>query len=705
MGLRTIPRARPEKPCDGDHPELRRSKRSRWRALVLVLVHVAIAAHILHWRATGATVTPVEPSEAMQTLELGYVNAGFILFAALILSTLVFGRFFCGWGCHVVALQDLCGWLLKRFGIRPKPFRSRLLVFVPLFAALYMFVWPSALRIWEGREAPAWTSHLTTEDFWATFPGPGIAVLTLVVCGFLAVLLLGNKGFCTYGCPYGAFFYHADRFAPGKIRVTDACEGCGHCTATCTSNVRVHEEVRTYGMVVDSGCMKCMDCVDVCPKGALYFGFGKPSVAAPRPARLHSARKYDFTAWEELGLAVWFAVGLYAYRGLFESVPFLLSLGLGSITAVVLVFAARLAYAPSVRLQRLQLRTGGKLTRAGLAFGAVAASIVLFLAYASVLQFHVHESNRHLLEAERHFASGNESLAERSARESIRQLEWARGRSPFTVALWEAKLGSMRSFLREDAEAAALFSKALSQDPSIRFARVQLGQLHLKRRSFAEAEREFLEAARRNPGDAQAANLLAQSQTALGKNPEAVETLRRSLARHPRDAIVRMNYGMALSNAGRLSEGLAELKSAARLAPGEPAIRLNLGLALAQDGEPREGAKEIDRAVELAPNLLAAHAARIDLALSMGDTATAVAHATRAKALAPFEPSILSLWTVAIQRAGKLDEEIRRATALQATDNEAGYAAVFLYHRRGDIRTSEALFRRLRARLPALSPP
>ena len=108
----------------------RPSRRGRWRALSLVLVHVAAALHIAHWMATGTTLTPVEPSEAMQTLGQGLVNAGFVLFAMLILSTLLLGRFFCGWGCHVVALQDLCTWMLKRAGIRPKPFRSRLLVFV-----------------------------------------------------------------------------------------------------------------------------------------------------------------------------------------------------------------------------------------------------------------------------------------------------------------------------------------------------------------------------------------------------------------------------------------------------------------------------------------------------------------------------------------------------------------------------------------------
>ena len=104
----------------------RPSRRSRWRALSLVLVYVAAAIHIAQWKLTGKTLSPVEPSEAMQTLGVqALVNAGFVLFVLLILSTLVFGRFFCGWGCHIVALQDMCTWLLRKAGIPSKPFRSR----------------------------------------------------------------------------------------------------------------------------------------------------------------------------------------------------------------------------------------------------------------------------------------------------------------------------------------------------------------------------------------------------------------------------------------------------------------------------------------------------------------------------------------------------------------------------------------------------
>ncbi len=126
---------------------IRKSRRGKWRAAVLIALHVAIAVHITLFVVTGRTLSPVEPSESMYTLELGYVNAGFIFFGVALLSTLVFGRFVCGWGCHIVALQDLCAWIMKKLGVRPRPFRSRLLIWVPLLVALYMFAWPSFKRI------------------------------------------------------------------------------------------------------------------------------------------------------------------------------------------------------------------------------------------------------------------------------------------------------------------------------------------------------------------------------------------------------------------------------------------------------------------------------------------------------------------------------------------------------------------------------
>src|SRR5678809_365508 len=159
---------------------IRESKTSRWRATVLVALSLLMIAHVIQWWLTGRTVSPIEPSETMYTLQNGAINAGFIFFTVAILATLIFGRFVCGWGCHILALQDLCAWLLKKIGLKPKPFRSRLLIFVPLIVALYMFVWPTAYRLVAAPKGepviPQFTNHLVTTEFWATFPPVAVAI-------------------------------------------------------------------------------------------------------------------------------------------------------------------------------------------------------------------------------------------------------------------------------------------------------------------------------------------------------------------------------------------------------------------------------------------------------------------------------------------------------------------------------------------------
>ena len=378
---------------------IRRSKSGKRRAIVLAIVQVLIIAHVIQWYITGKTSTPIEPSEAMEFGKQGVINAGLIFFAVALLSTLVFGRWFCGWGCHIVMLQDLCGWIMKKLGVRPKPFRSRLLLYVPLILGLYMFVWPAFFRWgvlpnWQKlasvfsaipgpRPLPDWPGfsvHLATSEFWQTFPGLFVAVPFLLICGFGAVYFLGAKGFCTYGCPYGGFFAPLDEFAPARIRVTDACEQCGHCTAVCTSNVRVHEEVATYGMVVDPGCMKCLDCVSVCPNDALYFGFGRPAVAKreSKPKKPKKPRKtHDLTMRQELALEAVFLFTFLAVRGLYGLIPMLLAGGIAAIVIFLVWKLWQIIREPSVRFHQFQFKYKGAVRPTGWLY--VAAVVLLML--------------------------------------------------------------------------------------------------------------------------------------------------------------------------------------------------------------------------------------------------------------------------------------------------------------------------------------
>ena len=369
---------------------MKRSRAGRWRAWSLVIVHVLIIGHVLHWLWAGNTLTPVEPSEAMETIRRGEINMGFLFFAAALIATLICGRWVCGWGCHLIAYQDLTLWILKKLHMRPKAFRSRFLVFVPLAAGTYLFLYPLAVRLWfayHGRHVPPLTWHLTRSGFWDTFPGLFFSILSVLVCGIAIIYFLGPKGFCTFACPYGGFFALTDKLAVARIRVTDACRSRGHCTAVCTSNVNVAEEVRLFRMVVDPGCMKCLDCVQTCPNDALYFGFGRPSLGAV-PAEPRKARRYDMGIVAEFVALAIFGAFLTVVWGLYGSFPFLLSLGIAAILTYLVMKGVALFHSPNVMVQRLRLKVAGRVRALGAAYGLGMLAVVGLTIHSGVWQYH-----------------------------------------------------------------------------------------------------------------------------------------------------------------------------------------------------------------------------------------------------------------------------------------------------------------------------
>jgi tetratricopeptide (TPR) repeat protein/ferredoxin len=379
---------------DVKKPDIQHSQTSRWRAIALLILNLLMVAHIIQWRFMGQTISPIEPSESMFTLQNGAINAGFIFFAAAILATMIFGRFVCGWGCHILALQDFCAWLLNKIGLKPKPFRSRLLVYVPIIVAFYMFVFPTAYRYFVKPKneplIPQFTNHLITTEFWATFPPIFVAIPFLFICGFMTVYFLGQKGFCTYACPYGGFFSLADKISPGKIRVTDACNQCGHCTATCTSNVLVHAEVKQYGMVVDTGCMKCMDCISVCPNDALYFGFGKPSIAVSKTI----TKNYSLTWKEEFFAAFVFFVSFLSVWDVYQLVPMLMALGIATVTTFLSTRLLKLFQSADLSFYHFNLKAAGKIKKAGFVFLSLALIWIGLNEHSGWIRYHESAGNR-----------------------------------------------------------------------------------------------------------------------------------------------------------------------------------------------------------------------------------------------------------------------------------------------------------------------
>ena len=79
-------------------------------------------------------------------------------------------------------------------------------------------------------------------------------------------------------------------------------------------------------MVVDPGCMKCMDCITICPNDALYYGF-TPVVSRKRDPVRKPAVTYDLSWGEEFLVLFLFAVCFGVFFQLYQTIPLLMAIG------------------------------------------------------------------------------------------------------------------------------------------------------------------------------------------------------------------------------------------------------------------------------------------------------------------------------------------------------------------------------------------
>lgn len=675
---------------------LAKSKSAPRRAVALILVHVAMAAHFAWWRFKGDVLTPVEPSEAAFTLEQGLVNAGFVFFVSAILLQLVFGRFMCGWACHIVALQDLCSWLLKKAGIRPHPFRSRLLMWAPLVLALYLFVWPTVKReaVWPlaqayapwlldmlGRPVPfpahGFVAHFVTDDFWATFASATVALPMLLVCCGLCVYFLGAKGFCTYGCPYGGFFTPVDRVSPGRIIVDHSkCEGCGHCTAVCTSNVRVHEEIKSHGMVVDPGCMKCLDCVSVCPNGALRYGFALPaalSKGAPAKRKEKPRRVFDLSWGEELALAAAFLGTFWSVRGAYELFPVLFAMGIAGCVSFLVFKAWRTVRGGApVRAMGKQLRRADRVTPMGWGLVVAVVGLLILVAHTGVVTYHIVRGDRLFervaMPKEALLSAGGADVPEERRRGAAEALAYYKVASPISrggIALLpngfvELNVALLHLMVGDAASAEADLRRVLAshgeQDGLVAdIARVMdlQGNADGRRAMVDDAlarRPEFWSVREQRAaewmGAGRAPEVLADADAALAKIEDSWST---RVAR----ARTHMIAAWALGAMGRNDEVFERLRTAAEIAPRHSAARAGLAMAYAQiKGDPARAVDEMRAAVSHEPGSAERRFLLGRMLLERGQAAEALEHFRVARAASNDDPRLVDAVRQMLEQSG-----------------------------------------------------
>lgn len=221
---------------------------------------------------------------------------------ALLVLTLVFGRFFCGYICPLGTLIDFSDFLIhgkkhKKETVEPKPNR-RIKYYVltgALFASLLganflAFLSPMSIAprsftlvlfppvIWLMNGAVDLVRPILLAigldtfaqvNFQRYFFSTGIASFFLLA-GIIVANFWRKRFWCRYLCPTGAFLSLFSRFGIIKRKVNDPlCTDCKLCAAKCDMRAVDLNPRHT----VLSECTLCGDCIDGCKKNGVTVGF------------------------------------------------------------------------------------------------------------------------------------------------------------------------------------------------------------------------------------------------------------------------------------------------------------------------------------------------------------------------------------------------------------------------------------------------
>ncbi len=211
----------------------------------------------------------------------GIVSGSLVVFGALFVGSLLFGRLWCGWACPAGALQEPLlvvngGRVGRRAGL------VKWIIWVP---------WVTAIV---AGAVSAGGFH-SIDPFLGTTGGISVAgsadspVLAAYAIYFIVVLLFfglavvqGRRGGCHAVC-WMAPFMIAGRALRNRLGAWPslrlkadpaACTDCGACTRACPMGIDVDELARK-GSMEHHECILCGSCVDGCPRSVIRFSFSR----------------------------------------------------------------------------------------------------------------------------------------------------------------------------------------------------------------------------------------------------------------------------------------------------------------------------------------------------------------------------------------------------------------------------------------------
>ena len=180
--------------------------------------------------------------------------------AAVLLSAVLFGRFYCSVVCPFGILQDVIGFFSRRKSkSEPDRAKTRYLIAGVVFALFFSGAAGTA----------GWLDPYSNFGRVAAFFKNQAFYAGGIVFSVITILALWKKRFfCTTLCPVGAVLGLCAKVGPFKLRFSDKCVKCGKCASVCPCGCADPKN----GTLDNERCVRCLNCVAVCPMNAVTVG-------------------------------------------------------------------------------------------------------------------------------------------------------------------------------------------------------------------------------------------------------------------------------------------------------------------------------------------------------------------------------------------------------------------------------------------------
>jgi polyferredoxin len=267
-----------------------------------------LAAGSSYWPIPGDFFFRLDPLAAIISMfTSGVLIASLTFSVVILLLTLFFGRFFCGWICPLGTLIDIFEWIIQGYKRKERDQNNLRTLALTKFGLLILIVSASAFsfqfiyffdpivimtRFMGVVLMPIQKSLFRLPPFVVQH---AVQFLLFTLC-ILLLSFLARRFWCRTICPLGALLGLIARLSPSGFGQKD-CVACPTCQKKCRTGAIVDPKAQ---ITLSQECIRCFDCLEVCPKNTRVFTFhAHPN----RQPQLELLSRRSFVFWCGSGFA------------------------------------------------------------------------------------------------------------------------------------------------------------------------------------------------------------------------------------------------------------------------------------------------------------------------------------------------------------------------------------------------------------------